>query len=435
MDAQMLIALAIFLICYVFIATEKINKIVVALSGAVIYLLFGFLPQTKAFSDYIDWNVIFLLIGMMIMVGIIKTTGVFQFIAVYLAKKAKGSPKKILIILFFITGIFSALLDNVTTVIIICPISILIAVEMGISPLPFVITQALASNIGGTATLIGDPPNIMIGSAAGLSFLMFVRNLAPFVIINMFACAGIVYLFFRKQLIVSNERRARIMEFEEKALITDKSLLVYSIVVFCIFLLLLLLQDILHLSAATIALTAAVLLMLKANKINIEHFVSNEVEWGTILFFIGLFIMVGSLEEVRLIALLSEKVMEFTKGNIKLTAVSLIWTSGIASAFIDNIPFVATMIPVIKDFAVNLGTTPLAKNMLSPEMPLWWALSLGACFGGNGTLIGASANLISAGICKKSNYPISFLTFTKYGAIITVFNLTLSTLFILFRYF
>lgn len=427
MDTQMIIAIVIFVGCYVFIATEKINKIVVALSGAVIYIAFGFIPQDLAFSRYIDWNVIFLLIGMMIMVGIIKGTGVFEYIAILLAKKAKGDPKKILLMLFFITGIFSALLDNVTTVVIITPISILIAVEMGISPLPFVITQAIASNIGGTATLIGDPPNVMIGSAAGISFMSFIENLALFVLFNMLVSAVVIFFFFRKQLVVSNERRARIMEFDERHLITDKSLLGYSIVVFVVFLSLLFFQEALHLHAATIALFAATAMMVRARRVNIDHFINNEIEWGTILFFVGLFIMVGALEEVGIIGLMSDKIMNITHGNLKATALSMVWTAGIASAFIDNIPFVATMIPMIKDIAQTAGTDGV--------MPLWWALSLGACFGGNGTLIGASANVISAGICKKSNYPISFMTFTKYGAVITVINLILSTFFIWWRYF
>lgn len=427
MDIQMILAILIFMGCYFFIATEKINKIIVALGGAVIYLAFGFIPQAKAFSHYIDWNVIFLLIGMMIMVGVIKSTGLFEYVAIYLAKKAKGDPKKILIMLFFITGIFSALLDNVTTVIIITPISILIAVEMGISPLPFIIAQIIASNIGGTATLIGDPPNLMIGSAAGLSFFNFIENLALFVLFNMIISSAMMYLLFRKQLVVSNERRARIMEFDEKKLITDKRLLIYSLAIFGVFLTLLFLQEILQLHAATIALVAATALMLKARKMDVDNFISKEVEWGTIIFFIGLFIMVGALEEAGVITLLSSKIMQLTQGDMKSTAMSMVWTAGIASAFIDNIPFVATMIPMIKNIALTVGTEQV--------MPLWWALSLGACFGGNGTLIGASANVISVGISKRSDFPISFWTFTKYGALVTVVNLTFSTFFIAWKYF
>ena len=427
MNTQMMIALSIFVGCYVLIASEKINKNVVALAGAVLFILIGFVPQTKAFSYYIDWNVIFLLIGMMIMVGVIKNTGLFEYIAIFLSKKAKGNPKKILIMLFFITGIFSAFLDNVTTVVVITPISILIDVELGISPVPFIITQALASNIGGTATLIGDPPNLMIGSAAGLSFLDFLKNLGEFVLFSMIFSSVIIYLFFGKKLVVSNERRARIMEFKEKELIRDKGLLIYSMIVFGIFLGLLMLQDVLHLNAATIALLAAVLLLLKATKINFESFISNEVDWSSILFFMGLFIMVGALEETGFIKLLSERIMTATNGNMELTAISIIWTSGIASAFLDNIPFVAAIIPMLERISEMVGTVAAE--------PLWWALSLGACLGGNGTLIGASANIISVGICKKSNYPISFWTFTKYGALITLINLLLATVFVYVRYF
>ncbi|MCL2063292.1 MAG: ArsB/NhaD family transporter [Candidatus Cloacimonetes bacterium] len=427
MTEKMFFGLAIFIGCYVFIASEKINKVAVALSGAVLFIFLGYVSQNQAFSTYIDWNVIFLLIGMMIMMGVIKNTGLFEFIAIFLAKKARGNPKKIIIMLFIITGVFSAFLDNVTTVIVIAPISILIAVELGISPIPFVITQALASNIGGAATLIGDPPNLMIGSAAGLSFLDFLKNLGVFIAITMVVCAFIVNLFFGKQLKVTNERRARIMEFKEKELIRDKSLLIYSIVVFGIFLTLLILQEVLQLHAATIALVAAVLLLLRARKINMENFLSNEIDWSSILFFIGLFIMVGALEEIGIIHFFSEKILDVSKGNMELTTIFIIWSSGIASAFLDNIPFVAAMIPMIRDVSQSIG--------VEQALPLWWALSLGSCLGGNGTLIGASANIISAGICKKSNYPISFWTFTKYGAVITLINLLLASVFMILRYF
>ena len=427
MTPQMIIAVVIFVISYIFIASEKVNKTVIALTGAVIFLLLGYVPQTLAFSNYVDWNVIFLLIGMMMMIGVMKNTGIFEYIAIFLAKKARGNPRKILILLFFITGIFSAFLDNVTTVIVIAPISILIAVELGISPIPFIISSALASNIGGTATLIGDPPNLMIGSAAELSFLDFIKNLGLFVVLSMIVSGSVIYLFFRKQLVVTNERRARIMEFKEKELIRDKSLLIYSIIVFFVFLVLLVLHDFLEVSASTIALIAGVLMLLRERKLNIEKFLGNEIDWSAIIFFAGLFIMVGALIETGFIYFISTKILTLTHGNIKLASVSIIWTSGVASAFLDNIPFVATMIPIIHNISDVVGA--------EQAMPLWWALSLGACFGGNGSLIGASANIISAGICKKSNYPISFWTFTKYGALITFINLILSTLFVLIKYF
>ena len=429
MTLQMIIALSIFIVCYIFIATEKINKIVVSLTGAVIFMLLGYVDQEKAFSHYIDWNVIFLLIGMMIMVGVVKKTGLFEYIAILVAKKAKGDPKKILLILFFITAFFASFLDNVTTIVILVPISILVAVELGISPIPFVISQALAGIIGGASTLIGDPSNLMIGSAAGINFLTFLINLSLFVVFLVFVCSGVIFLFFRKQLVVSNERRARIMEFDEKALITDKGLLIYSIFVFITFLTLLILQEPLKLHAATIALLTALLLIFKARKINIEHFINNEIDWNTILFFCGLFTMVGALEETQFIAIISDKIMTLTKGNLELTAVGLLWTTGIAAAFLDNVPFAAATIPVVQDIVHAAG------EVGQDASPIWWAFVLGACLGGTGTLIGCTANIVAVGIAKKSGYPISFWTFTKYGAVITLINLSLATGFILLRYF
>ena len=423
----MWIAITIFTACYLLIASEKVNKNIVALSGAVFFMLIGFVPQTSAYTHYVDWNVIFLLIGMMIMTGIIKQTGLFEYLAIFIAKKAKGNPKRILVFLFFITAIISALLDNVTTVVMMVPISILMAVELEISPVPFVITQVLASNIGGTATLIGDPPNLMIGSAAHISFMDFIINISGFIFFSMCISVSFIYFFFRQKLVVSNEKRARIMEFKEKKLIRDKGLLIYSLIIFIIFLFLLVMQDFFHLPASTIALFAMVLLLWKSQHLSFDNLISNDVDWSSILFFIGLFIMVGALIETKFIDLISQKILAFTGGNIKMAMLSILWSSGVASAFLDNIPFVAATIPMIKDIASNLG--------VEQTMPLWWALSLGSCLGGNGTLVGASANIISAGICKKSNYPISFWTFTKYGAIITLINLTMSTIYLLVKHF
>jgi len=427
MTIQMWIAITIFTACYLLIASEKVNKNIVALSGAVFFMLIGFVPQTSAYTHYVDWNVIFLLIGMMIMTGIIKQTGLFEYLAIFIAKKAKGNPKRILVFLFFITAIISALLDNVTTVVMMVPISILMAVELEISPVPFVITQVLASNIGGTATLIGDPPNLMIGSAAHISFMDFIINISGFIFFSMCISVSFIYFFFRQKLVVSNEKRARIMEFKEKKLIRDKGLLIYSLIIFIIFLFLLVMQDFFHLPASTIALFAMVLLLWKSQHLSFDNLISNDVDWSSILFFIGLFIMVGALIETKFIDLISQKILAFTGGNIKMAMLSILWSSGVASAFLDNIPFVAATIPMIKDIASNLG--------VEQTMPLWWALSLGSCLGGNGTLVGASANIISAGICKKSNYPISFWTFTKYGAIITLINLTMSTIYLLVKHF
>ena len=441
MTLPMILSLAIFVTCCVLIVYEKVNKIVIAFTGAVIflvlipilsqkYLIIGDFPAL-AFSDFIDWNVIFLLIGIMLMVGVLKKTGIFEYIAIYLAKLAKGNPKYILLLLFFITGVLSSFIDAVAVIIIMTQISILIAVELRISPLPFVITQLIASSLGGAGTLIGDPPNIMVGSTAGFTFMDFIKNLFLFAMFNLFVAACILYFIFRKDLVVSNARRARIMEFKEKELIHDKHLLVYSCFVFSIFLILLLLQDFFHevvhleLEASTIALFTAILMIMKVKKDDLEKFISNEIEWGTILFFIFLFIMVGALRYTGFIELVSLKILELTNGNFKLMSGAIVWVAGIGSAVFNNIPFTAAMIPMIE----NLSNNPEVLK------PLWWALALGACFGGNGTLIATSTNLIAVDICKKSNFPISFMTFTKYGALITIINLILSTVFILIVYY
>ncbi len=427
MSMSMIIALVIFLIAYVMIALETYHKFVVSIVGAVCFLVLGYISQDNAFSHYIDWNVIFLLIGMMIMMGIIKDTGMFQYVAIKLAKMAKGNPVRILVALFFATGIISAFLDNVTTIIIMTPISILISVELGISPLPFVISQILASNIGGTATLIGDPPNLMIGSAAKLSFVDFLKNLSLVIIINMVVTASILWLFFKKKLVVSNNRKARILEFDEKQAINDKGDLIIGLIVIALFLGLFFFHHHTHLMPATIALVSAGILMLKAKHLKMEEFLATEIEWGTILFFIGLFIMVGALEEQGVIKYFSEIIIRLTDGSPRLTSMGILWTSGIASAIIDNIPFVATMIPLIENMGHVIG--PVAVK------PLWWSLSLGACLGGNGTMIGASANLIAISICNKSGYKISFMTFTKFGALITVLNLFIASIYLLIAYY
>jgi Na+/H+ antiporter NhaD/arsenite permease-like protein len=424
----MFFALTLFLVACILIAFEKADKILVALFCAVIFMVFGFVEfshTSSPFTEYVDWNVIFLLIGIMLMVGVMKKTGLFEFIAIYLSKLAKGNPKYILLILFLVTGIFSAFIDSVAIMIIMTQISILIAMELGISPLPFVITQIIASSIGGTATLIGDPPNIMVGSAAQFSFLYFFRAISLFVLFNLVVSGGVLYFLFRKQLIVSNERRARIMEFNESALIHDKGLLRYALIVFGVFILLLFLEEIIHLQASTIALMAAVAMLVRIKRNEIEGFIHSEIEWGTILFFISLFVMVGGLVHTGLIAAMSQTILQLTSGSESMMSVAIVWTSGIGSALFNNIPFTAALIPMIENLSLNVSNLT----------PMWWALILGACFGGNGTLIATSSNLIAADICKKNNCPISFFTFFKYGALITAINLVLSTGFILWRFY
>lgn len=425
MSTAMWIGLGLFVTIYVFISAELVNKTIISLLGAALFILFQIIGTSKAFS-VIDWNVIFLLISMMIIVGITKKTGVFQYVAIKAAKFAKGDPLAILVLLSLITALFSALLDNVTTVLIIAPVTILIAVELGISPIPFIVSIAIASNIGGTATLIGDPPNIMIGSAAKLDFMDFIVNLTPIILFLLVVLSGISYLLFSKKLHVSNERKARIMEFDESKAIEDVPLLLKSLIVLGLVIIGFLLHGLLEVEASVIALLGASLLMLLTGSKEVDEFF-HDVEWGTLFFFIGLFIMVGGLVELGIMKMLSEWVLGITRGNMKLTTIALLWFSGVLSAFVDNIPYVATMIPLVQNIGTTVGTAAVG--------PVWWSLALGACLGGNGTLIGASANVVAVGLANKSGYKISFMDFTKYGAMITVINLIIVMGYLYIRYY
>lgn len=427
MEFITIFAAGIFILAFILIASEKINKAVIVLTGASLFIISKIISQEKAFHE-VDWNVIFLLIGMMIVVGIVKQTGLFQYVAIKLAKAASGNPYRILIYLSITTAVFSALVDNVTTVLILVPITILIAVELGISPVPFVISQIVASNVGGTATLIGDPPNIMIGSAAKLSFMDFVINLTPIIFILLGVFAVFAYFAWGRKMEVTNERKARIMEFKESEFIENRPLLIKSLIVLGLLILGFIFHGILHLEAATIAIAgASVLMLLTGHKEMTAIF--HEVEWETIFFFIGLFIMVGGLVEAGIIKILAEELMSMTGGNVETASYIILWSSGIFSGIIDNIPFVATMIPMINHFAEDPSIGQAAV------LPVWWSLALGACLGGNATLIGASANVVSAGISAKSGYHITFWEFTKYGMIITFINLFICNIYIYLRYF
>jgi len=426
MSVQSIFAAILFIVIFIIISTEKIHKTVIALVGAAIFIIFKFTDQNKAFAE-MDWNVIFLLIGMMMIVAVMKITGVFQYVAIKAAKTTKGNPIRILILLTIVTAVFSAFLDNVTTVLIIAPVTILIAVELGVSPVPFIISEALASNIGGAATLIGDPPNIMIGSAAKLTFLDFIEHIAPIIIVIMIVLDVILYFIFRKKLIVSNERRARIMDFDEKRTIENKPLLIKSIIVLSFVILAFIFHGLLEIEPATVALAGASILMMITDSHKFEK-IMKEVDWGTIFFFIGLFVIIDGLVRLGIIGKLSQYLIAATNGDIKKTSYIILWGSGVLSAIVDNIPYVATMIPLIEKLKETLGPTV-------DITPLWWALSLGACLGGNGTIIGASANVVSAGISEKSGYKISFMTFIKYGALITIVSLIICHIYIMFLYF
>lgn len=412
------LATLILVAAYISIAIEKIPKAITALIGASLVVLLKVLEQHEAFT-YIDFNVIFLLAGMMIIVNVTKRTGVFRWMAFETVRVAKGHPIKILIIFSIITAILSAFLDNVTTVLLIAPITLVVAKELGISPFPYFITEILASNIGGTATLIGDPPNIMIGSAAKYDFMTFLFNLTPVIVIIFLVFIVMMYFFFRKDLVVSEELMNHLAQIDNSKSITNKKLLIQCLVVLFFVILGFIFHGALHYEASTIAMSgAAVLLLFESPKEMIE-----EVEWTTIFFFIGLFIIIGGVEKVGLIDMMAKEALELTAGDQKLTTILILWVSGVASAFIDNIPYTATMIPMVEKLGLHMNIEPL-----------WWALSLGACLGGNGTIIGASANVIVCDISTSAGTPITFIRFLKYGMIVMFMSLIISTAYLYFVY-
>ena len=425
---QVVSAVIIFLLTYAIIITEKMNRAVIALFGAVMMLLLGIVDMHIAFTDYMEWSTIFLLIGMMILVGIAGKTGVFQYIAVKAAQRANGDPVKILIILSLLTAVGSAVLDNITTVLLIVPITFSITRILKISPMPYLISQILSSNIGGMATLIGNPPNIMIGSAnPQLTFNDFIIHLAPVSLVIMLITMVLLVWLYRRKLTVSEESKKELSVLLAEASIRDRKLMRKSVYVMLLTIAGFILHAVLHVEAAVIALSgAALLMMIGVNKQDAEE-VFNYVDWKTIFFFIGLFILVGGLIEVGVIGKLATMTLQITSGDLTYTSFLILWVSGVVSATIDNIPFVATMIPLIHNLGteMNLGSTE-ALN------PLWWSLALGACLGGNGTLIGASANVIVAGLAVREGKSLSYAEFLKIGAPLTLVSLVISTGYVYF---
>ncbi|EOG8708843.1 ArsB/NhaD family transporter [Bacillus cereus] len=428
---QYYFAIAVFLITYGFIISEKLNRAVIALFGAAIMIIFGVVDLHITFTSHIQWETITLLIGMMILVHITSQSGIFEFVAIKAAKAAGGKPIRILLLLSLLTAVGSAFLDNVTTVLLIVPVTLSITRILKVNPVPYLISEVLFSNIGGTATLIGDPPNIMIGSAnKHLDFNAFLLNLAPIVIIISIVTLGIIYFMYRNKLKTTPEQIEKLMALNEKDYIKDQSLLLKSILILGLTILGFVLHSIIHVDAAVIAMTGATLLMLIGVKEHDIEDVFAHVEWVTIFFFAGLFVLVGGLIDIGLISSLAKEVLDVTNGDIGFAAVLILWVSGIASATIDNIPFVATMIPLIQDLATGLGL-----SVDSPQIEvLWWALSLGACLGGNGTLIGASANVVVAGIAKREGHAFSYMDFLKIGLPLTIIALLLSHAYIYLRY-
>ena len=409
-----LLAVGILLFTYAAIMTERLNRAIIALLGAVIVIASGLLTQEQAIAG-IDFNTIGLLAGMMVIVSIARKSGIFEYVAIWAAKKTRGSPAGILAMLVVVTAVLSALLDNVTTVLLIVPVTLVVCAQLKVPAYPFLLSQVLAANIGGTATLIGDPPNIIIGAQVGLGFNSFVWNLTPVVALILLVHVLAIHVFWGRKLKASTQARERIMELDEQKAITDKPLLIKSLFVLGCVMAAFIGARVVGLESGTIGIGGAALLLLLDNFGRSPHKqnesvtqVFNEVEWVTLFFFIGLFIVVKAVESTGVLETMAEAMIKATGGDLKATGLGILWSSALISAVVDNIPFVATMIPMIKAMAPAFGG---AEGL----MPLWWALSLGACLGGNGTLVGASANLTVAGLAERNGVPFSFLTFTKHA--------------------
>lgn len=421
MNPSQIIAVVIFAVTMAAIMTEKIHRTAAAIAGAILLILTGVLSVESGFS-YVDGNTLGVLIGMMLFVTVVKNSGIFEYIAIRAAKAVKGRPWALMALFMVITALLSAFLDNVTTVLLIGPMTLAITNMLKLNPVPFFMTQILAANIGGTATLIGDPPNIMIGSAAGLSFNDFILSTGPAVLLVMLATVACFYFIYGRKLQVTREAREIILGLDETKTIKDRPLLIKSVVMIVLVVLGFVFHAQLHLESCTIALTAAAIMLLIGRQ-DLEETVAG-VEWTTILFFTGLFVVVGGLQETGVIQLLADWLMSATHGSLALTLVIILWFSALISAFLDNIPFVATLIPLI--LAMGNSGMDIA--------PLWWAVSLGACLGGNGTLIGASANVVLSGISTRHGYPITFASYLKVGFPLMLVSILISTAYLLLRY-
>ena len=423
----------LFVATYAVIVTERINRAIVAGLGAGLMITLGVLNQQQAIAG-VDFNTLGLLTGMMVLVAITRRCGVFQYVAIWAAKKVQARPWGILLMLSVVTAVFSAFLDNVTTVLLIAPITLLITEELEVSPYPYLFSEILASNIGGAATLIGDPPNIMIGSAVGLTFNDFLMNLAPIIPLILLVTLAVIYFIWGRGLVATDVARSRIMQFREREAITDKRLMKQSLAVLALVVVGFMFAHQLHLEPATIAMLGAGVLLLITNlgrdaeeQTEDVHHSFGEVEWVTIFFFVGLFIVVSGVEHAGLLEMLGNKVISVTDGDMAATAMLILWVSAIASAVVDNIPFVATMIPLIESMAPTFGGSENIE-------PLWWSLALGACLGGNGSLVGASANLIVAGFAERAGHRIHFVRFMLLAFPLMLMSVAIASIYIYFRY-
>lgn len=424
----------LLIVSYVVLLSEKFNRTVVALLGGGLVIITGVVSQNQAIAA-IDFNTIALLTGMMIIVAVTRTSGVFEFVAIWSAKKVKADPLGILIALSVVTALFSAFLDNLTTVLLVVPVALLIVEKLKVSPYPFLVSQIIASNVGGTATLIGDPPNILIGSATGLTFLQFLTNLGPVALMVMVVMIPIFKFMWGDELVASQKDRDSIMRFREADSITDVRLLVMSLGVLALVIVGFIVGEHYHIPPGTTAMFgAAVLLLITSIGLHSEeqsemlHQALLEVEWSALLFFVGLFILVAGVEHAGLLNILGAALTDFTGGNGTLTMISTLWLSAIVSAAVDNIPFVATMIPLVESMESGLGSAEALQ-------PIWWSLALGACLGGNGSLVGAAANVMVAGLGERSGCPISFTKFLQTGLPLMLLSIVIANIYLYLRYY
>jgi Na+/H+ antiporter NhaD/arsenite permease-like protein len=425
---QVIAAVVIFLVCYAFIISEKINRSVIAMVGALLLVSLGIVDLHDAYTKHIHWATIFLLLGMMILVGIANKSGIFQYIAIWTAKSANGDPVKILVRLAILTALGAAFIDNVTTVLLIAPITIAIVQVLKISPVPFLITEILICNIGGASTLVGDPPNIMIGAAAKMTFNDFLFHITPFIVAATALTILFLKFYYRKHLHVEEQYKQALQDINPRDYIRDIALAKKSLFVFALTLVGFMTHQFLGLEPATVAMGGATLLMLIGVKESDMEGVYHTVEWITIFFFAGLFVLVGGLVDVGIIEKFAKWTLNVTGGNLTLTSFAILWAAGIASAFVDNIPLVATMIPLIN----TMGDPALDPALAEHLRTLWWSLALGACLGGNGTLIASSANLVVASVAVREGTPISFVEFLKISVPVTLASLALATLYVYF---
>lgn len=420
------LAAIIFVLMYMLIVSEKVHRTIVAMMGAIIMIIAGIMPVDTALH-HIDFNTLGLLIGMMILVSVTAKTGLFDYVAIKTAKAAKAQPRRLLIYLGIITAVFSAFLDNVTTVLLMVPVTFAITNKLHIPVVPFLLTQILASNVGGTATLIGDPPNIMIGSAVGLNFVDFLANLSGIAVLIFILVELVLIAIYGKELHTQPDLQEKVMRLNAKSQIANPKLLKKCLFVIALTIGLFVVHGYLGLQTATAALSGAGLLLLITYTRN-EGMITkvlSKIEWTAIFFFAGLFVLVGALVETGVIKVLAAEAIKLTNGSVNATAMLILWMSAFASAFIDNIPFVATLIPLIQD---------MGQMGLSNLDPMWWSLALGACLGGNGTLIGASANVVVASMAAQRGKQISFLGFMKIAFPIMIMTIAISSVYVWIRY-